>query len=385
MSSCVGRLRAAAIATAEHYDAGQLSSSDALVALDDLEVLARIVDGMRMQTIKRVAESGAHVCTGERDAATYIANKLHVPVTQIRDTINVAEDLESLPATTAALNSGRLSAPELKAIVKAAAANPAVERQLLAHAGRGLRALRDECTRARAEVETPKERRTRQEKLQSWRTWTDDDGMYAGSFRFLPEHGAQIDVLVEGLRQKLFREHRAGKDHLPQEVYAAQAATSLLLGTANVGTKFTVHVLLDYELLVRGGEGDGTCEIPGVGPVDFEWVRSIMGDAFLTAVIKKGVDITTVAHLGRKYTAELMTAMIVGGRECSIDGCGVRGYLERDHVHEVSKGGATAWWNLAWLCYYHHQLKSRGWILGPPDPETGKRRHSHTQLTNRNT
>jgi hypothetical protein len=373
MSSCVGRLRTWVVGLAEHFDAGALSTPDALVALDDLEVIARVVDGLRMQTIKRVSESGAHVCTGERDAATFIAHKLHVPLTQVRNAIHTAEELEWLPATAAMARSGQLSGPEVRAIAHAATANPAAERRLITHAGRGLRALREECTRARAEVEPPKARRERQKRSQSWRTWTDADGMYAGSFRFLPEHGAQIDALVEGLRQKLFREHRAGKDHLPQEVYAAQAAISLLLGTANVGTNFTVHILLDHELLVRGGEGEGTCEIPGVGPVDYEWVRSIMGDAFLTAVIKKGVDITTVAHLGRKYPAELMTAMIVGGRECSIDGCGVRGYLERDHVHEVSKGGPSAWWNLAWLCYYHHQLKSRGWILGPPDPETGKR------------
>jgi hypothetical protein len=28
---------------------------------------------------------------------------------------------------------------------------------------------------------------------------------------------------------------------------------------------------------------------------------------------------------------------------------------------------------LIWLCYVHHRLKSTGWILGPPDTETGKR------------
>jgi hypothetical protein len=361
------------IGLAEHFDAGGLSSSDALVALDDLAVVVRVAQALLDQVTKRVAESGAHVCTGERDAATFIAHKLHVPVTQVRNAIDTAEQLEDLPALSAAVRTGQVSASEVRAIAPAALANPAAESRLLAEATRGLAALQKECVRARAAVETPKERRARQERLQSWRAWTDGDGMYAVSGRFLPEDGAQIEAKVEALRQKLFREHRAGKNHLPQEVYVAKAAVSLLLGTETVGTKVTVHVVLDHELLVRGGEGDGTCEIPGVGPVAFEWVRSIMGDAFLTAVIKKGVDITTVAHLGRKYPAELMTAMIVGGRECSIDGCGVRGYLERDHVHEVSKGGPTAWWNLAWLCYYHHQLKSRGWILGPPDPDTGKR------------
>jgi hypothetical protein len=44
----------------------------------------------------------------------------------------------------------------------------------------------------------------------------------------------------------------------------------------------------------------------------------MLGDAFVTAVIKKGRDITTVAHFGRHIPAHLRTAMIVGGRECVI-------------------------------------------------------------------
>ena len=41
---------------------------------------------------------------------------------------------------------------------------------------------------------------------------------------------------------------------------------------------------------------------------------------------------------------------------------------------DYAEGGATAYWNLAWLCYVHHRMKSKGWTLGPPDPVTGKRR-----------
>ena len=76
-------------------------------------------------------------------------------------------------------------------------------------------------------------------------------------------------------------------------------------------------------------------------------------------MIKKGKDITTVAHLGRHIPAELRTALIVGGRECDVDGCDNRGYLELDHIHDHAKRGPTAWWNLHWLCYIHHQRKTR--------------------------
>jgi 5-methylcytosine-specific restriction endonuclease McrA len=68
-----------------------------------------------------------------------------------------------------------------------------------------------------------------------------------------------------------------------------------------------------------------------------------------------------------------MTALLVSGRECDIEGCNNRGYLERDHIHDHAQGGPTSFANLGWLCYLHHRLKSSGWQLGPRDPTTGKR------------
>jgi hypothetical protein len=109
--------------------------------------------------------------------------------------------------------------------------------------------------------------------------------------------------------------------------------------------------------------------------VSVEWVRAQLGTAFVTAIVKKGKDIVTVAHLGRHIPAELRTAMIVSGRECSIEGCSGREYLELDHCEiDHAKGGPTAKWNLMWACSIHHTRKTQGWIIGPPDPITGKRR-----------
>ncbi len=78
---------------------------------------------------------------------------------------------------------------------------------------------------------------------------------------------------------------------------------------------FTTHVVVDHEALVRGYALPGErCEIPGVGPVSAEWVRGLLGDAFVTAIVTKGKDITTVGHLGRHIPAELRTALTRTGR-----------------------------------------------------------------------
>jgi hypothetical protein len=118
--------------------------------------------------------------------------------------------------------------------------------------------------------------------------------------------------------------------------------------------------------------------------VSVDWVRSILGHAFVTAIIKKGRDITSVAQLGRHIPAELRTALTVSGRECSVEGCSGREYLELDHCEiDYAKQGPTAWWNLTWLCSIHHSRKSQGWSLAPPDPETGKRRLDPPTATGR--
>src|SRR6185369_6344866 len=135
------------------------------------------------------------------------------------------------------------------------------------------------------------------------------------------------------------RDHKAGTDHEPLDAYAADAFAAFVVGDttglAAKGCSAVVNIVVDHGALVRGGAVAGeVCEIPGVGPVDVAWVRELLGSAFLTVVIKRGKDILTVAHLGRHVPAAVQTALVVSGRECDVEGCHNRGYLERDHTHD---------------------------------------------------
>jgi hypothetical protein len=305
-----------------------------------------------------------------------------------------------------------LSARQAKLIADTAKVNPDSEAELIEAAAGGLAPLTDACVKARAAVESGAARSKRQHRSRSFRMWTDADGMIGGHFRLTPEVGGPVKTLIDGLTAKIFRSRRSAPDPEPMDAYAADALAEALLGEAAVAaanpatmsgdsdsaapttssarsntpkptpkatTTFTVHILIDHAALVRGDVSDGeVCEIAGVGPVNVEWVRNLIGGAFLTAIVKKGKDIATVAHLGRYIPAELRTALLVAGRECDVEGCGHRGYLEIDHSEiDYAKGGPTAWWNLTWLCSIHHKRKTGGATLGPPDPQTRKRTMSN--------
>jgi hypothetical protein len=361
---------------AREFDATTLTPGDAARTLEQLGTIRRLVDGMVAKTAKRISDTSAHMFTGDRNAASFVAKNLGITSGEARDAIDTATMLEELPATDAAVRAGELSAKQAHMIAAASNANPSAERELLDAAQHGLAPLRDACIAARAAVENPDTRRARHHHERSFRHWLDADGMIAGRFRLAPEIGAQVVKQIDAETQRIFRSHKRG-EHEPLDAYAADSFAAAVLGEhteKKADPNATVHVFVDHDALTRGNALPGeTCEIAGVGPVNVAWVRELLGSAFVTAIVKNGKDITTVAHLGRHIPAEVLTALIASGRECDIKGCNHRGYLERDHVREFAKGGPTALWNLIWLCYVHHRLKSTGWILGPPDTETGKR------------
>jgi hypothetical protein len=364
---------------ASDFEPGTLTGEQAVRVVAELGVIRRLVDGMLGRAAKRMEETSAHAATGARDAAHLYARAVGSDTTEARRAISTAKRLERLPETRAAVQEGRLSVRQAELVADAATRNPGAERSLLAAAGEGLTPLKDACVRARAQAEDPDARAARQHAARRYRMWTASDGMVEGHFRVTPEVGGGIKAKLDQETQRIFRSRRRSGPHESLEAYAADAFAHLIQrDTGAKTTKSTVtnvHVVIDHPALVRGNVLEGErCEIPGVGPVNVAWVREMLGEAFVTAVIKKGRDITTVAHFGRHIPVELQTAMIVGGRECDVAGCHSRGYLERDHCEvDYAKGGPSAWWNMAWLCSVHHRRKTRGWKLGPRAPSTGKR------------
>jgi hypothetical protein len=379
--------RTALESAARGFDPSTCNGQEAIDLVEELGVQRRLLDGMLGKAAKRVEDTAAYTYKNDRNAAELCARLVGVASGEAKRAIEVAGKLESLPATDAAVRAGKLSARAADLIVAAASEDPSVERELIRAAAQGIVPLRDAVIAARARREDETERAKRQQAARSFRMWPTADGMVEGHFKVTPQVGGAIKAVIDKGTGKHFRAARSSGVHEPQDAYAADAFGDAVVGDPkeSKGGGWSAHVLIDYEALLRGHARPGeTCEIPGVGPVSVEWVRELLGTAFVTAIVKKGKDITTVAHFGRHIPAELRTAMIVSGRECSIAGCSGREYLELDHCEvDYGKDGPAAWWNLTWLCSIHHTRKTQGWILGSPDPITGKRRLDPPPATRR--
>jgi hypothetical protein len=355
-----------------------LTHDQAVRVVDELGAIRRLTEGVLAKAAKRVADTASCRKGAEHDAARAYARAAGVEASEGRRAIRMAKQVEHLPATAAAVQEGRLSTREAQMIAEAATIDRAVEQELLDAAAQGIVPLKDACLAARARAEDPTERAARQHASRGLRMWTAGDGMLEGHFRLTPEVGGQVKSAIDDGVQRIFRARRKDGPHESHEAYAADALAELLLSepSERKAASVTTHVVIDHAALVRGNTLPGErCEILGVGPVNVEWVRSMLGEAFVTAVVKKGRDITTVAHFGRHIPAHLRTAMIVGGRECDIEGCHNRGYLELDHSEiDFAAGGPASWQNLEWKCSICHHRKTQGWTLGPRNPRTGKRK-----------
>ena len=128
-----------------------------------------------------------------------------------------------------------------------------------------------------------------------------------------------------------------------------------------------ILVRIDWDTLMRGYPVAGeVCEIAGVGPVAVSAVEAMIasGDAFLAAVVTKGVDVVNVAHMGRRPSAAQRSGWEWKHPVCVVEGCNNCRRLEADHRVPWAEDKVTLLSNMDGLCEYHHDLKThKAWAL----------------------
>ena len=347
-------------------DAATLTGPDAAALTAVFVRGERLCGAGKTLVAGRAADTSVWRQAGDRSAAHWLARQSGTTVGSAAATLDTAARMDLLPGTDRAFRSGRLSELQAREITSAAASRPQAEDRLLQVAQHdSVQGLRDACRAVTAGGGTDEAARMAAiHRGRYFKHWLDPDGAGRLDARMTPDALAVVVAEVEARTGAIFDQARAEGRREPYHAYQADALVAMARaaqtdGGAGSGPAVAARVLVDHAALIRGWAEPGeTCEIAGVGPVPVATATAMMADAFLAAVVTDGVDVYTVAHLGRTVTAHQRTALEVRDRECVVPGCHQTGHLEIDHVDGWAQTGITKLDRLARLCHFHHAQKT---------------------------
>jgi hypothetical protein len=353
------------------YEPRRMTGEDAAEMVRLLAGVERSVVAAKAMSARRVEETRLHKRQGHRDAAHWLASETGESAADSAGLLNATRQMEQLPQVKEAFRSGRLSAAKARQVAGAASCDPSKQDELLDAAEKQtLGELRSTCDRVRRQAASAEDEATQYESMRRrryLRDVTEPDGSVRFDARVCPDEGAMLRAELMRRARRIAAEARKAGQRERLECYLADALMELVSGTARgTGTGPEVHVTVEATALLRGYSEPGeTCTIAGVGQVPVATARSLLGDGYLSILVTRGTDVTTVAHAGRSVPADVDTALRARDRTCCVPGCEVSEALERDHrVLPFIDGGTTALSNLARLCRWHHYLRTyKGWRL----------------------
>ena len=348
-------------AAAAKFEADRSTGADCAALADELSATAKACTAAAARAAARAIECSA------RDVE-WAARSAGSTPGQAREALATTAALDECPATRDAVRAGDVSLTQAREIVAAEAVAPGAEEELLQiAASSGMAGLREASRKVRLAAIDRDELHRRQRAARSVRHWVDGEGMVAGQFRLPPHEGVPF---VKRLDAETDRVHRAARRDGSAELREAHAADALLnmvsRGGKGKAKQADVVFVCSLDSYRRGHtHGDELCHVIGGGPVPVSVVKeAVRHDAFVKAVITRGVEIQTVAHFGRRMSAELRTALELGpapafeGAVCVEPGCDRRYELEWDHDDPVAHGGLSSYDNLKARCKPDHWAKT---------------------------
>ncbi|HEY8218454.1 MAG TPA: hypothetical protein VIH82_15050 [Acidimicrobiia bacterium] len=329
-----------------------------------------ICASVKTRLARRVEETNAWQRGGHKSAAHFVAREAGTSIHQAVVTLETGAQLEELPALREAFATGRVTQAQVTEIAPAAAVAADHERELvaLAQEDRNHARLRDRCRKVEADATDALARRNAIHAARALRTWTDPGGTWHLHANGTAEAGARIMARLNAETEAVFQDARKANTREPVDAYRFDALVRVAERTGDESARAKAHIFVnvDAEKLTHGDAAGGVCEIKGVGPVPVATARELMGDALLTVVVKRGVDVTTIAHDGSKtMPVAVRRAVLARDPECVVDVCSAPS-TEVHHKDWRSHGGKHSTKNCVGTCGWCHDLVHyHGYTLEP--------------------
>ena len=348
------------------------------------ERVRRLGDAIRTIGVGQVERTNGWKGQGAKSVAEWLSIETDCAHYEAQSVVVLANQLHHLPVTEAALRSGELSGTQAVEVARGAIVAPNTETQLLNLARHAtVRDLRDATSRVVAAATDESERHRQVHKSRYFKSWTDLDGSFNVRGRMTAANGALVMAALKPIQDEIFKAARKSGEHERPEAYAADALMALCekattkksseSGKQTSRPNAVMNIRIDIDALKRGHTKHGEiCEIAGVGPIPVATATEYLGEAFLKLLVMDGIDIKTVAHMGRAIPAPLRTAVEERDRVCQVPTCDMSVGLEIDHIKPFAEGGPASLENLVRLCKRHHHQKTHdGYSLEKIEVATG--------------
>jgi len=327
-------------------------------------------DSLRTVAVGQVERTNGWKGQGAKSISEWLSSETDCAYYEAQAVVVLANQLQHLPVTQAALRSGTLSGTQAVEVARGAIVAPNTETQLLNLAKHAtVRDLRDATNRVVAGATDEAERHKQVHKSRYLKWWVGEDGACNLKGRMTVANGALVKAALAPFEDSIFKLARKNAVHERPEAYAADALMALCekastKHSSESGTKSSrpnpvINIRVDIDALKRGRTENGeVCEIAGVGPIPVATATEYLGEAFLKLLVIDGVEIKTVAHMGRHIPAPLRTAVEERDRVCQVPTCDMSVGLEIDHIKPFAEGGPASFENLVRLCRRHHLQKT---------------------------
>src|SRR5262245_41851194 len=294
------------------------------------------------------AEDSAQSC------AHWLGWKCGVALGAAREKVRVARALESLPQTSAAMASGRLSYSKAREITRVATADTEdfllqiAEHGTAQHVEKLVRSYR-RCQQAE---ELSREARQQRDRFLSYRH--DDDGSLVFHGQLPAEIGALFVQAIEAAQDVPAgtsepRARRADALGRIAESFLAHGASEL-----SGGDRHQVVVHVDAETLRE--HAPGRCELEHGPSLAAETARRLACDASVVAIVEGASgEPLDVGRKTRTISTPLRRLLRTRDKGCRFPGCANDRHLDAHHIRHWANGGETKPSNLISLCRFHHR------------------------------
>jgi polyhydroxyalkanoate synthesis regulator phasin len=392
-------------------------TSKAVEFVEAFIALERLATAGKLLYAHRASESKSWAKDGHRSAAAWLAEKEKCTFGEASTVLDTSRRLGDLDMTSDVLRKGELSPAQAKEIAQAAEKDARSEQGLLKAASEEtMKELKGRVRQVMVRSSSEAEEAERYNKVRSTRFvrwWSDYDGAFRLEAKLTPDDGARVASSIEAEADAIFIARRVDGERESPAVYRADALLSLACGTAlthcgsqrqvdstsdvrGSGTAATrrgsgsggrrdartdtISIRVDARALRRGhAAGDEICEIPGIGAVPVSVVRRLLPESFVKILVKDGVDVKNVCHVGRTISAHVRSAVEERDPRCVVPGCDVAFGLEIHHwVEDFASSGTTNLDGICRVCKRHHAMITYegfkliggpgAWDIVRPDP-----------------